>query len=101
MYYICKGDVKRVEDYIEERVLNAANIIIKKDKTVREIAKDLYVDKTTIHNDLVKRLPKINYEKFLLVRKILDTHTKERSIKGGMATKEKYLKEKNKTNGME
>lgn len=49
---------------------------------------------TTVHKDVSERLVYINYALALEVRKILDENKAERHIRGGMATKLKYSKEK-------
>ncbi|MCM1203654.1 MAG: sporulation transcriptional regulator SpoIIID [Bacteroidales bacterium] len=49
---------------------------------------------TTIHKDVSERLAYINPALAQEVRKVLDVNKAERHIRGGMATKEKYLQEK-------
>ena len=49
---------------------------------------------TAIHKDVSERLLKINPELAKEVRKILDENKSERHIRGGMATKMKYLNQK-------
>ena len=49
---------------------------------------------TSIHKDVSERLLKINPELAKEVRKILDENKSERHIRGGMATKMKYLNQK-------
>ncbi|MBR6697206.1 MAG: sporulation transcriptional regulator SpoIIID [Lachnospiraceae bacterium] len=46
---------------------------------------------TTIHKDVSERLNEIDGTLAAKVRKVLDTNKAERHIRGGMATKEKYL----------
>ena len=46
---------------------------------------------TTIHKDCSDRLVLINPSLATEVRKILDVNKAERHIRGGLATKEKYL----------
>ena len=45
----------------------------------------------TIHKDVTERLEKINASLAAETRKVLDVNKSERHIRGGMATKEKYL----------
>lgn len=52
---------------------------------------------TTVHKDVSDRLLKINPALAREVREILDENKSERHLRGGMATKLKYLKEKEKT----
>lgn len=46
---------------------------------------------TTIHKDVTDRLLQINASLAREARKVLDTNKSERHIRGGMATREKYL----------
>ena len=45
----------------------------------------------TIHKDVTERLEKINASLAAETRKVLDVNKSERHIRGGLATKEKYL----------
>lgn len=78
---------------IEERAVNLAQYIINSKDTVRGAAKKFGVSKSTVHKDLTERLTKINPALSRDVRQILDENKAERHIRGGMATKLKYLKE--------
>ena len=53
---------------------------------------------TSVHKDVSDRLLKINPVLAKEVREILDENKAERHLRGGMATKLKYLKEKNDKN---
>ena len=78
-------------NYINERVLKEANYIIKTGYTIREVAKEFKVSKSTVHKDLSERLKKINKEKYNEVENILKYHLNIRHIRGGESTKKKYL----------
>ena len=78
-------------NYINERVLKEANYIIKTGYTIREVAKEFKVSKSTVHKDLSERLKKINKEKYKEVENILKYHLNIRHIRGGESTKKKYL----------
>ena len=80
-----------MKDYIEERVLNIAVYIIENNSTVRDTAKKFGVSKSTVHKDVSERLLEINPALAAEVRKVLDVNKAERHIRGGMATREKYL----------
>ena len=79
---------------IEERAITLARYIIETKDTVRSTAKRFGVSKSTVHKDVSDRLLKINPLLAKEVREILDENKAERHIRGGMATKLKYLKEK-------
>ena len=82
-------------DAIEERTVNIANYIIETRCTVREAAKKFGISKSTVHKDVTERLSKINKSLAETIRKILMENKQERHIRGGIATREKYLKENN------
>ena len=79
---------------IEERVNIIAHYIIDSKDTVRGAAKKFGVSKSTVHKDVTERLMIINPRLAREVRKILDENKAERHLRGGMATKIKYLKQK-------
>lgn len=81
-----------MKDYIEERVLELANYIIENESTVRHAAKVFSVSKSTVHKDVTERLAQLDRRLFEDVRIILNNNKEERHIRGGLATKEKYLK---------
>ena len=80
-----------MKDYIEERAVSIANYIIDQGATVRQTAKAFGVSKSTVHKDVTDRLAQINPSLAASARKVLDVNKSERHIRGGMATKEKYL----------
>jgi putative DeoR family transcriptional regulator (stage III sporulation protein D) len=80
-----------LKDYIEERAVDIAVYIIEHNATVRQAAKEFGISKSTVHKDVTDRLLRINPGLARATRKILDTNKSERHIRGGMATREKYL----------
>ena len=80
-----------MKDYIEERAINIANYIIDHNATVRQTAKQFGISKSTVHKDVTDRLMQINPALAKEARKVLDVNKSERHIRGGLATKEKYL----------
>lgn len=80
-----------MKEYIEKRALDIAEYIIAHNATVRQTAKQFGVSKSTVHKDLTERLPQINPSLAGDARKVLEINKAERHIRGGMATKEKYL----------
>lgn len=88
-----------MHDYIKERTLKIGNYIIETKNTVRTIAREFGVSKSTVHKDLTERLPEINPVLASQVKEILDYHKSIRHIRGGEATKIKYkIKNKNSDN---
>ena len=80
-----------MREYIEERAVSIGQYIIENDATVRQAAKQFGVSKSTVHKDVTDRLEEINPSLAREARKVLDVNKSEKHIRGGMATKEKYL----------
>ena len=80
-----------MKDYIEERAVEVACYISETRATVRQAAKKFGISKSTVHKDCAERLRMINPSLAMEVRKVLDVNKQERHIRGGLATKEKYL----------
>jgi len=83
-----------VKDYIEERALEIAEYIIDEEATVRQAAGVFGVSKSTVHKDVTERLPKINPLIATMVKKVLQKNKAERHIRGGKATRLKYMKKR-------
>ena len=80
-----------LKGYIEERAVDIANYIIEENATVRQTAKKFGISKSTVHKDVTERLLQVNPSLAQKARKVLDVNKKERHIRGGLATREKYL----------
>ena len=65
--------------------------IIKTGTTVRDAAKEFGISKSTVHKDVTGALKIKNISLYESVREILDHHKEERHIRGGEATRQKYL----------
>lgn len=77
--------------YIEERVIQLAKYIIDNKDTVRGAAKKFGISKSTVHKDVTERLRKINPMLAREIKIILDENKAERHIRGGEATRKKYM----------
>ena len=82
---MCSSDLARFELSIIEK-----NQIETK-ATVRQAAKKFGISKSTVHKDCSDRLAEINPGLAAEVRQVLDKNKSERHIRGGLATREKYL----------
>ena len=80
-----------MKDYIEERAVEIANYIIETKATVRQAAKKFGISKSTVHKDCTDRLKQLNPGLASEVRQVLYVNKQERHIRGGLATREKYL----------
>lgn len=78
--------------HIEERAIRLAEYILEYKSTVRNAAKCFGVSKSTVHKDVTERLAEIDAELAKKVHSVLDVNKAERHLRGGLATKEKYLK---------
>ena len=87
-----------MKDHIRERVLDVAQLIIKVDGTVRSVAKEIHMSKSTVHKDLRERLPKISPSLYNEVNEILEKNKDERALRGGLATKERWEKQRSEVN---
>lgn len=76
---------------VELRALSLGEYIVKSKSTVRQTAKQFQISKSTVHKDVTERLSKINPSLYKDVRKVLNQNKEERHIRGGIATKNKYL----------
>lgn len=83
-----------MKDYIEERVLDVADYVLETGATVRNAAAHFKISKSTIHKDLAERLREINPILSEEVKHVLDNNKAERHIRGGLATRQKYLASK-------
>ena len=80
----------------KERSEALAEYVIDTGATVRAAAKHFGISKSTVHKDLTTKLYYINKNLYYNVKKVLDINKAERHIRGGEATRKKYLNEKGK-----
>ena len=71
-----------------------AEYVIDTGDTVRGCAARFGISKSTVHKDLSVKLRYTNAVLYNEVKKILDFNKSERHIRGGEATRRKYLKGK-------
>ena len=79
---------------VEERAAMLGEHTIQIKPTPTSTAKKSAVSKSTVHKDVSQRLKVLNPALYRQVREILDTNKSERHIRGGLATKKKYLQKK-------
>ena len=77
-----------------ERCEVLADYVIETGATVRAAAVHFGISKSTIHKDLAYKLKYINYPLYLNAKQIMDYNKSERHLRGGEATKRKYLNKK-------
>jgi len=81
--------------YISE-FWRSATISSKLKLPVRQVARNFGVSKSTVHKDITERLPQINLHLAGEIKKILEKNKAERHLRGGEATRRKYLSLKGK-----
>ena len=79
---------------VEERAAMLGEYILKSKATVRSTAKKFGVSKSTVHKDVSERLKYINPNLYREVKSVLELNKSQRHIRGGLATKNKYLERK-------
>ncbi len=79
---------------IEKRAVLLADYILTNKSTVRHAAKDFGISKSTVHKDISQRLIKINPTLYKEVKSIMEINKSERHLRGGTATKNKFLLKK-------
>lgn len=82
-----------VRFFVEERAVELGRYIVENNTTVRAAAKQYGISKSTVHTDVSRRLERLDPVLFEQVRGVLDINKAQRHIRGGLATKEKYLAE--------
>lgn len=78
-------------EQIEKRACELAVYIVETGATVRSAAQHFGISKSTVHKDITFRLRRCNTQLYAQARAVLDKNKQERHIRGGMATRQKYL----------
>ena len=74
--------------------------IVENKSTVRCAAGHFGISKSTVHKDVSERLEREDPALYAQVKDILEINKKERHIRGGLATKEKYASMRKKRSGL-
>ncbi len=93
-FFISKGATITMKDYIEARVMELAAYVLETQTTVRKAAKHFKISRSTVHKDLTERLTELNPALAAEVKNVLENNKVERHIRGGMATKNKYMQKR-------
>ena len=80
-----------IDAFIRERSELLAEYVIETGATVRATAAHFGVSKSTVHKDLTYKLKYLNPGLYVSVKEILEKNKSERHIRGGEATRKKYL----------
>jgi putative DeoR family transcriptional regulator (stage III sporulation protein D) len=76
---------------LDKRTVILGEYIVEHGSTVRDTAKSFGISKSTVHKDVSKRLKSINPGLYGEVKKVLEHNKAQRHIRGGLATKQKYM----------
>ncbi len=79
---------------VEKRCIDLGHYIVETGATVRQAAAVFGISKSTVHNDVTKRLSVINPLLCSEVKAVLEENKAERHIRGGLATRKKYIEMK-------
>ena len=85
-----------MKDYIEKRSVALAEYIIEHKATVRAAAKKFGISKSTVHKDISERLHDVSPSLSKQAKAVLIKNKNERHLRGGLATKKKYLEKSKK-----
>ena len=77
-----------------ERCEILAEYLVENKATVRSAAKHFNISKSTVHKDITIRLAHVNPLLYQMARKVLEVNKSERHLRGGEATRIKYLHQK-------
>ena len=75
----------------KERCVILGTYLIENNTTIRAVASKFGVSKSTVHKDITENLKEINPILHRQVQEILNINKKERHLRGGEATRQKYL----------
>ncbi|MBR2465739.1 MAG: sporulation transcriptional regulator SpoIIID [Clostridia bacterium] len=78
--------------FTKERCETLGEYVIENNMTVRAAASRFGISKSTVHKDLTQRLKAINPGLYSEVKLVLEKNKSERHLRGGEATRKKYLK---------
>lgn len=77
---------------VESRAIELGEYIVKHKATVRLAAGKFGISKSTVHKDVSDRLRTVNPVLYRQVKEVLELNKAQRHLRGGLATKNKYLK---------
>ncbi len=80
-----------MHDRIQERCIRIGQYIADTGATVPGAARHFGVSKSSVHKDMDERLPRINQTLYRQVRSVLSYNESVRHLRGGEATRRKYL----------
>ena len=74
----------------KERCIILGEYLVSNKSTVRAVAKKFGISKSTVHKDITQNLRRVNKTLYYEAKSVLEQNKKERHLRGGEATKNKY-----------
>lgn len=87
-----------MDNSMRERSEALAEYVIENKATVRSTALHFGISKSTVHKDITAKLKYINPSLYNMVKEVLALNKSLRHLRGGEATRIKYLSKKTKIN---
>ena len=79
---------------IKERCVILGRYLVENRSTVRAAANEFGISKSTVHKDVTQILKWVDVDLYCKVKEVLDINKRERHLRGGEATRIKYLSSK-------
>ena len=76
---------------IKERCVILGRYLVDNKSTVRAVAGEFGVSKSTVHKDVTQILKTVDSKLYAQVKEVLDINKQERHLRGGEATRQKYM----------
>ncbi len=74
----------------KDRCVILGTYLVDNNLTVRAVAKEFGISKSTVHKDITVTLKRVNRRLYEQVKRVLEKNKQERHIRGGEATRIKY-----------
>ena len=87
-----------MKDNAWDRAIRLAEYIVETKNTVRKTATAFGISKSTVHKDVTERLKRINPPLYREVGLVLEQNKQERHMRGGEATRRKYIQQRTEAN---
>ena len=82
----------------KERCIMLGTYLVENNLTVRAVAQKFGISKSTVHKDVTHTLKKVNKPLYEEVKSVLEKNKMERHLRGGEATRQKYIIKKSNYN---
>ena len=80
-----------MKEATQDRAEILGEYILDTGATVRAAAKVFKISKSTVHKDVAERLKYVDPQLYREVKSVLEVNKAQRHIRGGLATRKKYL----------